>query len=67
MKYRDFLSKFVGQQGNVTSYEGVINFSTSGQQLYELLEVGEDYVVFGRDSGRTSYPISMVMISYVKK
>jgi hypothetical protein len=74
-RYRDFVAQFIGQKGKLSSGMGFPNvefYLDSSARSWDgwksdvsILEVGEDYVVFGYDDGRKgAYPLSLVSINF---
>jgi hypothetical protein len=67
MKYKDFLSKFVGKKVSVSHTDGpniwfIFNIVSSKATV---LEVEEDYVVVDEgDGNKAFYPLSMVSIQF---
>jgi hypothetical protein len=66
MTYKEKLTDLIGKTGEVSFPDGVVFFQLN-REKDQLVEVGEDYVLFDRPRwGKVMCPMSMVTIQYAK-
>lgn len=66
MTYREKLSELVGKTGEVSFPDGAVFFQLN-KEKDQLIEVGDDYVLFDRPRwGKCMCPISMLTVQFAK-